>query len=190
LARSSALRRECSAFIKSTDAIWAKPLLSVELTAENVFSLLLPPDPLASFFSMVAHPTPMQANSTRVNFSRKSAWAGTVFGALTAIGPWFQGLPLSSAALFSAGLFLTYTSIGFLVGLLPSGRNRFLTGGLVGFIYSLPGAIFTAVPYPLTADAPAYYREFVGGGIRAVLLTLLFGTLAGVWSGYFRRPRS
>jgi len=139
---------------------------------------------------MVAHPTPMQANSTRVNFSRKSALAGTVFGALTAIGPWFQGLPLCSAALFSAGLFLTYTSIGFLVGLLPSGRNRFLTGGLVGFIYSLPGAIFTAVPYPLTADAPAYYREFVGGGIRAVLLTLLFGTLAGVWSGYFRRSRS
>jgi len=139
---------------------------------------------------MVARPTPMRANSTLMSFSRKSAWAGTVFGAATAVGPWFQGLPFSSAALFSSGLFLTYASIGFLVGLLPAGKNRLLTGGLAGFLYSIPGAIFTAVPYPLSVDAPAYYREFVGGGIRAVLLTLLFGTLAGVWAGWFRQSRS
>ena len=125
-----------------------------------------------------------------MNFSPKSALAGVVFGTLTAIGPWFQGLPFSSAALFSAGLFLTYASIGVLVGLLPAGRNRFLTGGLAGFLYSLPGAIFTGVPYPLATDAPAYYREFVGGGIRAVILTLLFGSLAGLWAGWFRAPRS
>jgi hypothetical protein len=124
-----------------------------------------------------------------MGFSWKSALAGTVFGALTAAGPWFQGLPFSSAALFSAGLLLTYASIGFLVGILPVWKNRMLSGGFWGLLYSLPGAIFTAVPYPLTPDAPAYYREFVGGGIRAVFLTLLFGTLAGVWSGWFRRSR-
>lgn len=49
---------------------------------------------------------------------------------------------------------------------------------------------FTAVPYPLTADAPAYYREFVGGGIRATLLTLIFGALAGGLAGLFRRPQT
>jgi len=132
----------------------------------------------------------MKANSNGMIFSWKSALAGAGFGALTAIGPWFQGLPFSSAALFSSGLFLTYASIGFLVGAWPGGGNRWIIGGLVGFLYSLPGAIFTAVPYPLTPDAPAYYREFVGGGFRAVLLTLLFGTLAGVWAGCFRRSRS
>ena len=159
-------------------------------TKESFLSRLFSRIPSQAFFSMVARPTPMKANSTRMSFSWKSALAGAVFGALTAIGPWFQGLPFSSAALFSAGLFLTYASIGVLVGWLPLGRNSFLTGGLVGFLYSLPGAIFTAVPYPLSPDAPAYYREFVGGGIRAVLLTLLFGTLAGGWAGWFRRPRS
>lgn len=122
--------------------------------------------------------------------SRSPALAGAAFGALTAIGPWFQGLPWASAALFSAGLFLTYTSIGLLVAILPSGKNRFVAGGLWGFLYSLPGAIFTAVPYPLTPDAPAYYREFVGGGIRAALLTLIFGALAGLWAAWFRRPTS
>ena len=123
-----------------------------------------------------------------MRFSWGSAAAGTAFGALTAVGPWFQGLPRESAALFSVGLFLTYASIGFLVGILPMGSNRFVAGGLWGFLYSVPGAIFTAVSYPLAADAPAYYREFVGGGLRAVLLTLVFGSLAGIWAAWFRRP--
>jgi hypothetical protein len=43
------------------------------------------------------------------------------------------------------------------------------------------------VPYPLVEDAPAYYREFVGGGSRALMLTLLFGSLAGAVSGWFRK---
>ena len=123
-----------------------------------------------------------------MSLSWRAAAAGTAFGALTAISPWFQGLPFASAALFSTGLLLTYSSVGFLVGILPSGKNRVVAGGLWGVLYSLPGAVFTGVPYPLTADAPAYYREFVGGGLRAVLLTLLFGTLAGAWSGWFRKP--
>ena len=115
--------------------------------------------------------------------------AGFLFGALTALGPWFQGISLHAAPLFSAGLLLTYTSIGFLVAVLPTFRPHFLSGALWGALYSLPGAVFTAVPYPLTADAPAYYREFVGGGLRAALLTLIFGALAGGFAGLFRRAR-
>lgn len=115
--------------------------------------------------------------------------AGFLFGALTALGPWFQGISLHAASLFSAGLLLTYTSIGFFVAVLPTFRPHFLSGALWGALYSLPGAVFTAVPYPLTADAPAYYREFVGGGLRAALLTLIFGALAGGFAGLFRRAR-
>ena len=115
-----------------------------------------------------------------MQLDRRAAMAGAGFGILTAVGPWFQGLPWAAAATFAAGLFLTYASIGLLVGLLPD------FGALVGFLYSLPGAVFTAVPYPLASDAPAYYREFVGGGLRALLLTLFFGALAGAVAAGFR----
>ena len=74
--------------------------------------------------------------------------------------------------------------------ILPSFSPKYLAGALWGFLYSLPGAVFTAVPYPLTADAPAYYREFAGGGLRAALLTLLFGALAGGIAGLFHRSRA
>lgn len=113
--------------------------------------------------------------------------AGAGFGLLTAIGPWFQGLSWAAAAGFAAGLLLTYTSIGFLVGILPDFDRRIRTGALIGFLYSIPGAVFTAVPYPLMPDAPAYYREFVGGGPRALILTLVFGSLAGAIAGGFRK---
>ena len=112
--------------------------------------------------------------------------AGAGFGLLTAVGPWFQGLPTAAATAFAAGLFLTYASIGLLVGLCPDFGHRFRTGALIGFLYSLPGAVFTAAPYPLAPEAPAYYREFVGGGPRALVLTLLFGALAGAVAGGFR----
>jgi len=125
-----------------------------------------------------------------MQMDRRPFLAGVFFGGLVAVSPWFQGLPFSSAALFSAGLFFTYASIGFLVGALPAFRPNFLAGAVWGTLYSLPGAIFTAVPYPLTPEAPAYYREFVGGGLRAVLLTLIFGALAGAWAGLFRRKSS
>ena len=125
-----------------------------------------------------------------MQMDRRPLQAGLIFGALVALAPWFQGLPFSSAALFSAGLFFTYASIGFLVGILPTFQPAFLAGAVWGILYSLPGAIFTAVPYPLTPEAPAYYREFVGGGIRAVLLTMLFGALAGAWAGLFRKKSS
>jgi len=125
-----------------------------------------------------------------MQMDRRPLLAGILFGALVSLSPWFQGLPFSSAALFSAGLFFTYASIGFLVGVLPTFRPNFLAGAVWGILYSLPGAIFTAVPYPLTPEAPAYYREFVGGGLRAVLLTLIFGALAGAWTGLFRKKSS
>jgi len=122
-----------------------------------------------------------------MQLDRRAAMAGAGFGLLTAIGPWFQGLPSAAAAAFAAGLFLTYASIGLLVGLLPDFGHRLRTGALIGFLYSLPGAVFTAVPYPLAPDAPVYFREFVGGGPRALLLTLLFGALAGAVAGGARR---
>jgi hypothetical protein len=125
-----------------------------------------------------------------MQMDRRPLLAGILFGALVSLSPWFQGLPFSSAALFSAGLFFTYASIGFLVSVLPTFRPNFLAGAVWGILYSLPGAIFTAVPYPLTPEAPAYYREFVGGGLRAVLLTLIFGALAGAWTGLFRKKSS
>ena len=117
----------------------------------------------------------------------RAVLAGAGFGLLTALGPWFQGLPWAAAAGFSAGLFLTYTSIGLLVGILPDFNRRVRTGAIIGLLYSIPGAVFTAVPYPLVEDAPAYYREFVGGGPRALILTLVFGSLAGAIAGWFRK---
>jgi len=122
-----------------------------------------------------------------MKFDRHAAAAGAGFGLLTALGPWFQGLPLAAAAGFATGLFLTYASIGLLVGILPDFGRRVRTGALIGMLYSIPGAVFTAVPYPLVEDAPAYYREFVGGGPRALFLTLFFGSLAGAVAGWFRK---
>lgn len=116
--------------------------------------------------------------------------AGAGFGLLTAVGPWFQGLPWAAAAGFAAGLFLTYASIGLLVAVLPDFGSRIRTGALIGLLYSIPGAVFTAVPYPLAENAPAYYREFVGGGPRALLLTLIFGALAGAVAGWCRKKVS
>lgn len=125
-----------------------------------------------------------------MKLDRRATIAGAVFGLLTALGPWFQGLPWAAAAAFAAGLFLTYASIGLLVGILPDFGRRIRTGALVGLLYSVPGAVFTAVPYPLVEDAPAYYREFVGGGPRALILTLIFGSLAGAVAGGFRKQRA
>jgi hypothetical protein len=83
-----------------------------------------------------------------------------------------------------------------LVALLPAwpavDRRRlagFGFGFLVGALYGVPGAFFTMVPYPLEADAAAYWREFADGGIRAFALTLGFSGLTGGVCGLFRKGR-
>ena len=101
-----------------------------------------------------------------MQIDRRSVLAGTLFGLLTAVGPWFQGLSFSAAALFSLGLLLTYASIGLLVAVLPSFSPAFLSGALWGFLYSVPGAFSPLSPIPsppmrppttenLSAGAPA-----------------------------------
>jgi len=139
--------------------------------------------PQAFFF----RPSAESGQDQGMRWDPRATAAGAFFGLLTAIGPWFQGLPMDAAAAFAAGLFLTYTSIGILVGLLPDFGRRVRTGAWIGLLYSLPGAVFTAVPYPLAPEAPSYYREFIGGGPRALILTLVFGALAGAVAGGFRR---
>ncbi len=122
-----------------------------------------------------------------MRFDRNAALAGTFFALFVSATPWFQEIPLSAKAGFSGGLFLTYASIGCLVALGPACGHRIRTGALIGFLYSLPGAVFTSVPYPLAAEAATYYREFASGGGRAFCLTLIFGALAGAFAGFFRR---
>ena len=98
-----------------------------------------------------------------------------------------DNIGLRAQLLFCAGLVLTYGSIGLLVALLPVRGPRWLFGALVGALYSLPGALFTAVPVPLREDAPAYYRNFAGGGVGEGLMTLLYGTAAGLCCGLVLR---
>lgn len=91
---------------------------------------------------------------------------------------------------FAAGLFLTYLSVGVLVALLPRSGPRWAFGSVVGGLYSLPGAVFVAVPYPLRADAPDFYRMFAGGGVREFWMTLAFGVVVGLLCGLALPRRS
>ena len=126
-----------------------------------------------------------------------SLYCGIVLGIIVGATPLSQAGVLSGKALWTLGLglALTYSSIGFLVAVLPNpfgteaGRTvDFLFGFLIGAAYSLPGAVFTMVPYPLAETAPAYWKEFADGGIRAFTLTILFGGLTGGIAGLFRKP--
>ncbi|NJK91353.1 MAG: hypothetical protein HC904_05685 [Blastochloris sp.] len=122
--------------------------------------------------------------------------AGLLLGGLVGLSPLAESEVLEAKAIWTlgAGLALTYLSVGVLVGVLPgfawTDRNRwggFLFGLLVGTAYSLPGAFFTMVPYPLAEDAAAYWREFADGGWRAFGLTLGFGGVVGGLCGLCRR---
>lgn len=124
------------------------------------------------------------------------ALTGLVLGALTGLSPLLEREVLSPLAIRTLGLGLatTYFSVGLLIGILPNfpGWDRSRLGGvafgvLIGALYSVPGAIFTMVPYPLAPDAPEYFREFVSGGGRAFVLTLGFGGVVGGFAGFFRR---
>ena len=46
-----------------------------------------------------------------------------------------------------------------------------------GAVYSIPGAFFTVVPFPLAEGAAPCWREFADGGLRAFFSTLGFGGL-------------
>ncbi len=140
--------------------------------------------------------------SAKQTISFAPAKVGLVLGLVLGLSPLANSSVLSSKALWTLGLGLgfTYASIGVLVAVLPplgffvkalhSRGVGFLWGAAIGAAYSLPGAFFTMVPYPLAADAPSYWQEFADGGIRAWLLTLGFGSLIGGICGLFRKVRT
>lgn len=106
--------------------------------------------------------------------------AGLVAGLLMGIAPFAYALPLADQALFGLGLFLTYTSIGVLMAFLPRVGPKWLFGTLFGAVYSLPGSVLVAVPYPLREDAPSFYRNFAAGGLEEFIMTMVYGMVVGL----------
>jgi hypothetical protein len=115
--------------------------------------------------------------------SRRPILVGLLAGAVIGGSPFAYALPLADRLLFSLGLFLTYASIGVLVTSLPRIGPRWLFGLIVGGLYSLPGSVLVAVPYPLRPDAPVYYRNFAAGGAEEFAVTLAFGLGVGLACG-------
>lgn len=124
-------------------------------------------------------------------FHRGPWLVGCAWGVLTGATPFFQPIDPAARWALGLGLGLTYASIGVLVALLPfggaAGRRPWRQGALTGGLYSVPGAVFTMVPYPLREDAPRYWHEFAAGGERAFCLTLLFGAVVGMTCGLARK---
>ncbi|MBE7157279.1 MAG: hypothetical protein INR62_02365 [Rhodospirillales bacterium] len=127
------------------------------------------------------------------NFHKGPLIVGCIWGFLTGITPFFQ--PLDPAARWSLGLGLglSYACIGLLVAVLPDigngRRSGWFQGTVAGLLYSVPGAVFTTIPYPLSDDAPRYWHEFAAGDPRTFLLTLAFGAVVGATCGAARRHR-
>ena len=109
--------------------------------------------------------------------------AGLLGGLMIAMAPFAYDLPLMDQVLFSLGLFLTYTSIGVLVALLPRVGPNWVFGLLVGGLYSIPGSILVAVPYPLRPDAHEFYRNFAAGGAEEFVMTMIYGLAVGLVCG-------
>lgn len=116
----------------------------------------------------------------------RPVFVGAVLGLLLSFGLTFQPLEPDAKASLIAGLFLTYLSIGILVALVPLRGSRLFFGFLLGVGYSLPGAVFTTVPYPLEATAPAIWSEFAGGGWYTFLMTLAVGAVVGMFCAWFK----
>ena len=127
------------------------------------------------------------------NFRKGPLLVGCAWGILTGITPFFQPIDPAAHWALGLGLGLSYASIGLLVAILPeigNGRGRgWFQGAVAGLFYSVSGAVFTMVPYPLRDDAPRYWHEFAAGGVRALLLTLAFGAVVGATCGAARRRR-
>ena len=127
------------------------------------------------------------------NFRKGPLLVGCAWGLLTGITPFFQSIDPAARWTLGLGLGLSYASIGLLVAVLPdigNGQGRgWFQGAVAGLLYSVPGAVFTMVPYPLRDDAPRYWHEFAAGGTRAFLLTLAFGAVVGATCGVARKRR-
>ena len=128
----------------------------------------------------------------QTRFHKSSALVGLAWGMLVGITPFFQPLDLTARCSLGLGLGLSYASIGLLVAVLPDfyTERRWLLGAVAGLLYSVPGAVFTMVPYPLRDDASRYWHEFAAGGWRAFGLTLCFGMVVGATCGLARRRDS
>ena len=125
------------------------------------------------------------------NFRRGPLLVGCAWGLFTGATPFFQPIEPLARWTLGLGLGLTYASVGLLVALLPfdngTGRRAWLSGLVTGLLYSVPGAVFTMVPYPLREDAARYWHEFTAGGWRAFGLTLAFGAVVGTTCGLARK---
>ena len=125
------------------------------------------------------------------NFHKGPFLVGSAWGVLTGLTPFFQPIPAAARLALGLGLGLSYASVGLLVALLPdyggAAGRRWLQGAVAGCLYSVPGAVFTMVPYPLRDDAPRYWHEFAAGGWRAFGLTLVFGAVVGATCGLARK---
>ena len=115
--------------------------------------------------------------------SRRPISAGLIGGLAIGAAPFAYDLPLIDQVLFGLGLLLTYASIGFLVSFLPRVGPGWAFGLLVGGVYSLPGSIMVAVPYPLRSDAHDFYRNFAAGGAEEFVMTMIYGMAVGLVCG-------
>ncbi|HVZ41908.1 MAG TPA: hypothetical protein VHI13_21685 [Candidatus Kapabacteria bacterium] len=109
--------------------------------------------------------------------------AGTIGGLAIGVSPFAFRLPFADQILFGLGLFLTYVTIGVLVALIPRVGPDWLFGAAMGALYSLPGSILVAVPYPLRPDAPEYYTNFAAGGMKEFITTFVYGLVVGLVCG-------
>jgi len=105
---------------------------------------------------------------------------GAVWGLLLSVSVWVQPIEPAAKWALGGGLFLNYTVLGALVMLLPTRGPRWVFGALVGLVYSLPGALFTAAPYPLREDIAPFWYQFASGGTFSFFATMISGCVVGL----------
>ena len=60
---------------------------------------------------------------------------------------------------------------------------------MAGLFWGVPNAVFTMVLYPLRNDVPRHRHELGAGGVRTLLLRLVFGAVVGATCGATRQRR-